>query len=218
MWINNEIYCMKLLKEKNGVVKKKSRYRVFVLAMILAIMTGLFTGITAYAQLSSGPGTNENRSITNGITIYVSKKMKTLLLKQNGILIAEYPVSLGALSGEGNKEIEGDMRTPSGEFYVCTRNDKSVAYLALGLSYPAIKDAERGYNDGIITQAQRDEIIKANLAGEQPPWDTPLGGAIEIHGCREPDKTTHGCVAVDNEAMDVLWDYCNLGVTVTIGP
>lgn len=110
------------------------------------------------------------------------------------------------------------MRTPSGEFYVCTRNDKSVAYLALGLSYPAIKDAERGYADGIITQAQKDEIVKANLEGKQPPWDTPLGGAIEIHGCRVPEGTTHGCVAVDNSAMDVLWNYCNLGVPVTIGP
>ena len=141
-----------------------------------------------------------------------------LSLKHNGVLIAEYPVSLGASSAEGNKKVEGDMRTPSGEFYVCTRNDKSIAYLALGLSYPGIKDAERGYADGIITEAQRDEIIKANLAGQQPPWDTPLGGAIEIHGCRVPDGTTHGCVAVDNSNMDVLWSYCNLGVPVTIGP
>ena len=106
----------------------------------------------------------------------------------------------------------------SGEFYVCTRNDKSIAYLALGLSYPGVKDAERGYADGIITKEQRDEIIKANQLGKQPPWDTPLGGAIEIHGCRTPDGFTHGCVALDNEAMDVLWNYCNLGVPVTIGP
>jgi len=169
----------------------------------------------------SGPGANitsGNTGTTNNVTIYVSKRTKTLTLKQNGVLIAEYPVSMGAASAEGNKKVEGDMRTPSGEFYVCTRNDKSIAYLALGLSYPGIKDAERGYADGIITEAQRDEIIKANLAGQQPPWDTPLGGAIEIHGCRVPDGTTHGCVAVDNSDMDVLWSYCNLGVPVTIGP
>ncbi|MEY8356721.1 L,D-transpeptidase [Lachnospiraceae bacterium 54-53] len=197
---------------------KRCRYLV---AMMLAFVLAVSSGTTGYAEPISGPGAaiSNGKSIsTNGVTIYVSKRTKTLLLKQNGVLIAEYPVSMGASSSEGNKKVEGDMRTPSGEFYVCTRNDKSVAYLSLGLSYPAVKDAERGFADGIITEAQRDEIIKANLAGEQPPWDTPLGGAIMIHGCRVPDGDTHGCVAVDNNVMDVLWSYCNLGVPVTIGP
>lgn len=192
-----------------------------LIAMVFAIVLAVSSGITGYAEPVSGPGAGigtDNSGSINGVSIYVSKRTKILTLKQNGVLIAEYPVSLGAASSEGNKKVEGDMRTPSGEFYVCTRNDKSVAYLALGLSYPAIKDAERGFADGIITEAQRDEIVKANLAGEQPPWDTPLGGAIEIHGCRVPDGTTHGCVAVDNDSMNVLWSYCNLGVPVTIGP
>ena len=196
------------------------RYRCLISAA-LVIVLAISSQVTGYAEPVSGPGANitsGNFDSTNNVTIYVSKRTKMLSLKQNGVLIAEYPVSLGASSAEGNKKVEGDMRTPSGEFYVCTRNDKSIAYLALGLSYPGIKDAERGYADGIITEAQRDEIIKANLAGQQPPWDTPLGGAIEIHGCRVPDGTTHGCVAVDNSNMDVLWSYCNLGVPVTIGP
>lgn len=196
------------------------RYKCLISA-ILVIVLAVFSPAAGYAEPVSGPGANlpsGNSDSTNHVTIYVSKRTKTLLLKQNGILIAEYPVSMGASSAEGDKNVEGDMRTPSGEFYVCTRNDKSVAYLALGLSYPAIKDAERGYADGIITEAQRDEIIKANQEGKQPPWDTPLGGAIEIHGCRVPDGTTRGCVAVDNDVMDILWSYCNLGVPVTIGP
>ena len=192
-----------------------------LIAAVLVIALAASSNVTGYAEPITGPGANiaaGNSGSTNNVTIYVSKRTNTLLLKQNGALIAEYPVSLGASSSEGNKKVEGDMRTPSGEFYVCTRNDKSVAYLALGLSYPAIKDAERGFADGIITEAQRDEIVKANLEGRQPPWDTPLGGAIMIHGCRVPDGTTHGCVAVDNSTMDVLWSYCNLGVPVTIGP
>ncbi len=195
-------------------------YRCLIAAALVMAMA-VSSNVTGYAEPISGPGAaiaTGNSASVNNVTIYVSKRTKTLSLKQNGVLIAEYPVSLGASSSEGNKKVEGDMRTPSGEFYVCTRNDKSVAYLALGLSYPAIKDAERGYADGIITQAQKDEIVKANLEGKQPPWDTPLGGAIEIHGCRVPEGTTHGCVAVDNSAMDVLWNYCNLGVPVTIGP
>lgn len=207
----------------NRIGKCLSHRKRLACGMLILIVAASLS-IPGYAGQESkpisGPGArlSDHVKTTNGVTIYVSKRLKTLSLKQNGVLIAEYPVSLGASSAEGNKKVEGDMRTPSGEFYVCTRNDKSVAYLSLGLSYPAIKDAERGYADGIITADQRDEIINANLEGRQPPWDTPLGGAIMIHGCRVPDGDTHGCVAVDNDVMDVLWSYCNLGVPVTIGP
>lgn len=194
---------------------KKYKY---LIAAVLVITLSVSSNLAGYAESVSGPGADIHSKNTNDVTIYVSKRTKTLTLKQNGSLIASYPVSLGASSSEGDKKVEGDMRTPSGEYYVCTRNDKSIAYLALGLSYPSIIDAKRGFSDGIITESQRDEIIRANQAGEQPLWDTPLGGAIEIHGCRNPDGTTHGCVALDNDAMNVLWDYCNIGVPVTIGP
>ena len=202
----------------NVRMSKKIR-RVFSGLMAIALIA--LTATTGYAQEAVGPGAggnSGNAASVNGVSIYVSKRMKTLTLKQNGTLIGEYPVSIGASSSDGNKKVEGDMRTPSGQFYVCTRNDKSVAYLALGLSYPGVEDAKRGFEQGIITQEQRDEIINANLNGQQPPWETALGGAIMIHGCRVPDGTTHGCVAVDNDVMDVLWSYCNLGVPVTIGP
>ncbi|MBE5977483.1 MAG: murein L,D-transpeptidase [Paenibacillaceae bacterium] len=202
----------------NVRMSKKIR-RIF--SGLMAIVLIALTATTGYAQEAVGPGAGGkagNAASVNGISIYVSKRLKTLTLKQNGTLIGEYPVSIGASSSDGNKKVEGDMRTPSGQFYVCTRNDKSVAYLALGLSYPGVEDANRGFEQGIITQEQRDEIINANLNGQQPPWETALGGAIMIHGCRVPDGTTHGCVAVDNDVMDILWSYCNLGVPVTIGP
>jgi hypothetical protein len=199
-------------------ISKKKRS---IFSGLMAIMFAALTVTTGYAQEAVGPGAGlnaGNAASVNGVSIYVSKRLKTLSLKQNGALIGEYPVSMGASSSDGNKKVEGDMRTPSGQFYVCTRNDKSVAYLALGLSYPGIEDAKRGFEEGIISQEQRDEIINANSNGQQPPWETALGGAIMIHGCRVPDGTTHGCVAVDNTVMDVLWNYCNLGVPVTIGP
>jgi len=201
-------------------VRMSKKIRI-VFSGLMAILLIALSATTGYAQEVVGPGADRstgNAAAVNGVSIYVSKRLKTLSLKQNGTLIGEYPVSIGASSSDGNKKLEGDMRTPSGQFYVCTRNDKSVAYLALGLSYPGIEDANRGFEQGIITQEQRDEIINANLNGQQPPWETALGGAIMIHGCRVPDGTTHGCVAVDNDVMDILWSYCNLGVPVTIGP
>ena len=201
-------------------IRMSKKIRI-VFSGLMAIVLIALSATTGYAQEVVGPGADRstgNAAAVNGVSIYVSKRLKTLSLKQNGTLIGEYPVSIGASSSVGNKKLEGDMRTPSGQFYVCTRNDKSVAYLALGLSYPGIEDANRGFEQGIITQEQRDEIINANLNGQQPPWETALGGAIMIHGCRVPVGTTHGCVAVDNDVMDILWSYCNLGVPVTIGP
>ena len=46
--------------------------------------------------------------------------------------------------------------------------------------------------------------------------NTPLGGAIEIHG--DQGGGTSGCIAVTNDVMDILWEYCPLGVPVTVGP
>ena len=90
-------------------------------------------------------------------------------------------------------------------------------HLALGLSYPNIEDAERGLSTGLITQEQYQAIVDANKAGVTPPWDTPLGGAIEIHG-NQGDRGTAGCIAMTNDVMDILWSYCAVGVPVTIGP
>lgn len=152
-----------------------------------------------------------------GISIYISKRQSKLTLMQNKQVIGTWDAKLGRQSATGDKVKEGDEITPSGSFYVCTRNDKSQYYLALGLSYPNIEDAERGLSSGLITQEQYQAIVDANNAGVTPPWDTPLGGAIEIHG-NQGDRGTAGCIAMTNDVMDILWSYCAVGVPVTIGP
>ena len=152
-----------------------------------------------------------------GISIYISKRQSKLTMMQNKQVIGIWDAKLGRQSATGDKVKEGDEITPSGSFYVCTRNDKSQYYLALGLSYPNIEDAERGLSAGLITQEQYQAIVDANKAGVTPPWDTPLGGAIEIHG-NQGDRGTAGCIAMTNDVMDILWSYCAVGVPVTIGP
>ena len=152
-----------------------------------------------------------------GISIYISKRQSKLTLMQNKKVIGIWDAKLGRQSATGDKVKEGDEITPSGSFYVCTRNDKSKYYLALGLSYPNIEDAQRGLSTGLITQEQYQAIVDANKAGVTPPWDTPLGGAIEIHG-NQGDRGTAGCIAMTNDVMDILWSYCAVGVPVTIGP
>ena len=99
---------------------------------------------------------------------------------------------------------------------MCTRNDRSRFYLSLGLSYPNKEDALDGYAKGLISEEQRDEIIRQIDAGKRPPWDTPLGGEIMIHGRGGDRDWTAGCVAVDDDVMDILWEYGDLGTPVTI--
>ena len=163
----------------------------------------------------AGPGAAYKPSV-NGISIYVSKKGNTVTLSRYNSTIGSWPAQIGRESAAGDKVQQGDGITPSGKFYVCTKNDQSQYYLSLGLSYPGIEDAERGLADGLINEEQYKAIVDANKAGEQPPWDTPLGGAIMIHG--EQGGGTAGCIAVTNDVMDILWEYCNLGVPVTVGP
>lgn len=172
-------------------------------------------GPTTVMASEPGPGAVYQPSV-NGINIYVSKKSNTVTLNRYSSTIGSWPAKLGRESAAGDKVQQGDEITPSGKFYVCTMNDKSQYYLALGLSYPNIDDAKRGLADGLINEEQYQAIVDANKAGEKPPWDTPLGGAIEIHG--EQGGGTAGCIAVTNDVMDILWEYCKLGVPVTIGP
>ena len=149
--------------------------------------------------------------------ILIKKRDRLLELWEGESLYARYPVALG-FAPEGHKEREGDGRTPEGEYYVCTRNDQSKFYLALGLSYPEKKDAAQALEEGRIDRDTYDTIAAAIDSGKRPPWDTSLGGAIMIHGMGIRGDWTHGCIAVENEVMDILWVRCPLGTSVTILP
>jgi len=68
--------------------------------------------------------------------VEIRKGARTLALFSGGTLLKEYPAALGG-APVGDKERQGDGRTPVGEFYVCTRLEKSRFHRFLGLSYPA---------------------------------------------------------------------------------
>lgn len=154
------------------------------------------------------------------VSLVYSKTEHTLSLLNAGEVIGVY--SAGSGRGHGDKEQEGDLKTPEGEFYVCVKNENSSYHLAFGLSYPNVEDARRGLDSGLISQEEYDDIEAAITEGRQPDWYTALGGEIMIHGQKgdqggESDWTS-GCIAVDNEVMDVIWDYVEEGTSVTIEP
>ena len=149
--------------------------------------------------------------------LVVSKAARRLELYAGGRVVREYRIGLGQ-SPAGDKQRQGDMRTPEGEFYVCVKNAKSSFYLSLGLSYPNKEDAARGLRDGLITRATHDRIASAIDRRRRPPWDTALGGEIFIHGGGSASDWTWGCVALDNPDVKELFDSLPLGTPVRIDP
>ena len=93
----------------------------------------------------------------------------------------QFRVALGRQPRFG-KEVQGDDRTPVGRYYIADKNADSRFHRFLGLSYPNIDDAERGYQRGLIGAEQWADIFFANLRGDAPPSGTALGGRVGIHG------------------------------------
>jgi murein L,D-transpeptidase YafK len=147
--------------------------------------------------------------------VVVSKGARKLELYSGGRVVRTYRVGLG-LSPVEDKERAGDRRTPEGDFYVCVKNAKSNFYLSLGLSYPNREDAERGLRDRLITHTQYERILRSLSKTLRPPWDTPLGGEIFIHGGGSSSDWTWGCVALENEDIKELFDALPLKTPVRI--
>ncbi len=149
--------------------------------------------------------------------IVIRKKQRTLEVYDSGKLIKSFTMVLG-FEPVGDKEVEGDGKTPEGEFYVFTKNAKSKFHLSLGLSYPSKVDAERGFARGLISKLDRDQIFSAIDNKKMPPQKTALGGEIYIHGGGTRRDWTWGCVALDNDEIEELFKAIPLGTKVTITP
>src|SRR6185503_6097747 len=147
--------------------------------------------------------------------IVVIKSQRKLELYSAGSLLRTYQVGLG-LNPVPDKQRSGDRATPEGEFYVFVKNPKSQFHLSLGVSYPNIEDAQPGLKDGLLTPAQRDQIVRAIKQKQAPPQYTALGGLIYIHGNGASSDWTWGCVALENEDIEELYRVVPVGTPVTI--
>lgn len=151
--------------------------------------------------------------------IRVDKSDQVLTVFDAGLPVKSYRAAIGQVPGD--KQVEGDRKTPEGEFYVCLRQGRGQTRFtrALGLSYPNAEDARRGLAAGIITQRDYDRIVYEIDRGRQPPWNTPLGGQILIHGEYEnsgPD--TAGCVRLSDRDILELFPRIPVGTRVIIQP
>ena len=135
--------------------------------------------------------------------VVVYKAERKLLLLHDGYVERSYHVRL-RLNPVGQKEREGDSRTPAGT-YRLTHNPRRDYYLSLKVSYPNEADLERAHTHH---------------------WDG--GGLIMIHG--QPNVLKHapeyyrthdwtdGCIAVSNADMAEIWRLTRDGTPIDILP
>ncbi len=150
-------------------------------------------------------------------SLVIKKEARTLELFDGDTLVKTYEIRLG-FSPSGDKEIEGDGRTPEGEFYAFVKNDKSKYTASLGVSYPSIDDAERGLGAGLIPAEEADSIKLSIQTMAMPSQKTMLGGEIYIHGGGTEDDWTEGCIALNDGDMLELFAAVPRGVRITILP
>ena len=138
----------------------------------------------------------------NKIVVYKSKRQ--LLAYSNGKLIKTYKISLGNVP-IGDKEFEGDKKTPEGFYIINDKNPNSGYHKNLGISYP-----------------NQEDIENAKRLGK------PVGGDVKIHGLRNKMGIigkfhrwfdwTLGCIAVTDNEIDELYGAVKIGTPIEIKP
>lgn len=123
--------------------------------------------------------------------VLVEKGNRKLHLLRNGIPFRSFDIALGP-APEGDKEMEGDQRTPEGYYLLDGRNPDSDFFLSIHISYPNDRD-----------------LAEASRKGVDP------GGQIMIHGqpnlptfsqaYYQREDWTNGCIAVSNSDMIDIW-------------
>ena len=136
--------------------------------------------------------------------IIVEKEKRKLHLLKDDEIFRTFEIALG-IDPVGDKEAEGDFKTPEGVYTLDTRNPNSDYFLSIHISYPNTKD-----------------LRKARAKGVSP------GGQIMIHG--QPNVPTYsaayyrkqdwtnGCIAVSNSDMIDIWLMTPNDIPIEIRP
>jgi len=170
------------------------RKLIFILILTITVI-----GFFAYSQA--------DKPLDKSVAIdkiIVEKGKRKLNLYSNDKLIKTYSISLGR-NPKGDKEFEGDKKTPEGQYFINDKNPNSGYYKNLGISYPNNQDIE-----------------KADKLGKNP------GGQIKIHGLKKGlgwiGKThllmdwTAGCIGLTNNEIDDLYEVIKIGTPIEIKP
>jgi murein L,D-transpeptidase YafK len=163
--------------------------RIAHLLMVIGVALAL-SGCASKFKTYNGP------EVTS---IVVNKGARKMYLLHNEKILKDYEIGLG-FAPVGDKQIEGDGKTPEGTYRINRKNPKSNFYLSLGISYPNTQD-----------------VAQAKAMGKKP------GGDIFIHGRPERwrngvDDWTWGCIAVTDREIEDIYAMVKIGTVITIRP
>ncbi len=155
--------------------------------------------------------------------VVIDKAKKELVLLVDGEQVAEFPAAFG-IDPDSDKYKSLDGATPEGLYVITYKKYKSQFHRFLGISYPNLADATRGLAQGVISLMEYKKIYQATQKSGRKPCDTGLGCGIGIHGGgvfryfgknKETDWT-EGCIALNNNDIEKVFNLCRPGDPVII--
>ena len=175
---------------------------------LTALLFSLFFTTVLHADLGK-----DNPVVSNpaeGVALYkadevrVYKSQSRIEMLFEGQVVKTYFAHLGK-GGLLPKRQEGDMRVPEGQYFLDTKNPDSKYHKSLHVSYP-----------------NEEDIKRAAAAGVKP------GGDIMVHGypnniiaravARRKTDWTQGCMAVEDNEMDEIYNSLEVPTPITIYP
>jgi len=151
-----------------------------------------------------GPAAPQAGEFPTAEKVVIEKAARALHLLRDGEIFRTFDISLGSMP-VGDKQREGDFKTPEGDYTLDRRNPSSDYFLSIRVSYP-----------------NSDDVLEARQQGVSP------GGAIMIHGQpNEPKYSetyyrtqdwTNGCIAVSNSDMIDIWLMTDENTPIEIRP
>ena len=171
------------------------RFHKYRFVLLISICFLILCSVKSRGGLSS-------KSIIDKIVVLKSKRI--LLIYTQNQVVKTYKIALGR-QPVGKKEIEGDKKTPEGNYTIWKKGPHAKYHKYLFISYP-----------------NKSDVINAHKKNKEP------GGLIYIHGLNKRyakvgklhtlSDWTLGCIAVTNDEIDELYKLINVGTKIEIKP
>ncbi len=152
-------------------------------------------------ELRSGGHFKKDKKIDK---IIVSKKKHEMYIYKNKKKIHTFRISIGK-NPKGHKVKMGDHRTPEGSYFITRKKCHPKYYRMIFISYPNSKDIK-------AARVRGDSPGSAITIHAQPFWnDNGKGNNFTLS-----KDWTNGCIAITNNAMDMLWYAIDYGIPIKI--
>jgi hypothetical protein len=142
------------------------------------------------------------------IQLVLYKSRRTLLAYKKGVFYKQYPVVLG-FKPQGRKRFAHDARTPEGYYRIIDKRPHERWRYFLAIDYPNERDR-------LIYQSE----VQAGLIPTENGRPFSIGSGLGIHGTDKPDKQaagidwTKGCIAMDNDDVQEIYDLVQVGTPI----